>query len=155
MTDTIEKLDYSQPPVGFEKLYEAELAAEAMGRAPLAKHRDAALTSVWATYRNQRPPPGLQPHPWREGGGVLGNPFAHAFVTPHGFTVPDTVGVARELAYCAAWRWYDIRLALVARGKEFEWPHILDQTDSDIERRMNHRVLMELVAAADRADGLG
>lgn len=138
MTEIV-KLDYNLPPPSYESLFEAELALASMGRAPQPKHRTDALVAVWAHFKNQCIPPGLAPHPWAS----KGEPFKYACVTPCGCTLLDTVGVVREVALAAAWRWYDIRLALTLSGEGgglFEWPGILNATDSDIQAALDRRL---------------
>ena len=94
----------------------------------------------WTRYRAVNPPPGLRPHPWAS----IGAMFAHAFVTPSGFTILETVGVARALAFAAAWRWYGICLDVANSGKlPVSWPEILDAHPSDIFGRINNSVIAE------------
>lgn len=97
----------------------------------------------WRVHKQNSPPPGLRPHPWAD----LGEPFKHAFVTPLGFTLPDTVGVASEVALAAAWRWYDICLALVNSGKlAVCWPGALDAHPADLFGKINNRVIADEAA---------
>ena len=132
MTDIV-RLDYDSYPPGEDWRKQQEYPSTARSE----------RTRAWATYKERNPPPGLEPHPW----AAEGEPFRHAFVTPIGFTILDTVGVSDEVALAAAWRWHDIRHALVGKlkGDLSSWPGILDLTDSDIERHLQHAVLMSVV----------
>lgn len=140
MSDDVERLDFSGEPPGTTEL-EIQSDRYLIPDPARARH------SRWQRYRENNRPPGLRPHPWRETGMM----FACAFVTPIGFTIPDTVGVSRFAAYAVAWRWYGLRLAVVASGKGkgdlFEWPKILDLPDRDLFLRIDHAVVMETVDA--------
>lgn len=126
----IARLDYDGYPPGQEWRKGQEY--------PPTVHFDRAR--IWAAFKRAGPPPGLRPHPWAD----LGEPFRHAFVTPLGFTLPETVGVSSETALAAAWRWYDFGLALVNTGKPgFSWPGVLDAHPSDLFGKINNLVIRE------------
>lgn len=144
--ESVERLDFSQPPPGYWTTGEAR--RRALGSGDASPAMVAAITgAAWAHYKARHDPPGFRVSLWESWSPA---PAVSTFFTWE-FEAPGLV--IKSDARAAAWAWYERRLALALRfdmGDEVDahvnpalqdvveaqgwstWPRILTWTDEQV-----------------------